>query len=69
MFQEIATEMVKLQKALALEILKYIFVELNENCHNLRNQSDFRQSLKRTAYHGRESISLVVVGSSPVAAI
>ena len=32
-------------------------MESNENHYNLRNESDFRQSLIRTVYHGRDNIS------------
>ena len=49
--------MFKVKNALAPGIVEYIFEESNENHHNLRNKTDFRQPPIRTVCHGSKSIS------------
>ena len=43
-------------KRFSTEIVKYIFVQSNENRY-LRNKSSFRRPPIKTVYHGSESVS------------
>ena len=54
MFHNRSLGMFKVKNAWTPEIVKYVFIKLNENHYNLRNQGYFQWPLIRTVYHGSE---------------
>ena len=54
MFHNRSLGMFKVKNAWTPEIVKYVFIKLNENHYNLRNQGHFQWPLIRTVYHGSE---------------